>query len=91
MTVVSVYGRVNRHDVIYKYIGDDHWECHPGEPENGIYVTEVWAKDDAGNISYKLARLYIYDGRCVKIEWVPDDFFWSTWAVARVRDGLQFS
>lgn len=75
MTVVSVYGCVNRHDVIYKYIGDDHWECYPGEPENGIYVTEVWAKDDAGNISYKLARLYIYDGRCVKIEWIPDDFF----------------
>lgn len=73
MVVVSVYGRVNGHDVIFESKGNDYWQCKPGMPEDGIYITEVWAKDEAGNIGYKIAKLYVYDGRCVKIEWVSDD------------------
>ena len=56
-------------------MGNDHWKCNPGMPEDGIYITEIWAKDDAGNIGYKIAKLYVYDGRCVKIEWVSDDVY----------------
>lgn len=73
MVVVSVYGRVNGHDVIFEPKGNDYWQCKPGMPEDGIYVTEIWAKDEAGNIGYKIAKLYVYDGRCVKIEWISDD------------------
>ena len=75
MVVVSVYGRVNGHDVIFEPKGNDYWQCKPGMPEDGIYITEIWAKDDAGNIGYKIAKLYVYDGRCVKIEWVSDDVY----------------
>ena len=56
MVVVSVYGRVNGHDVIFEPKGNDYWQCKPGMPEDGIYITEIWAKDDAGNIGYKIAQ-----------------------------------
>lgn len=74
MTVTDVYGRVNGHDVIFEYVGNDYWECSPGMPEDGVFITEIWAKDDAGNISYRIAKLYVYDGRCVNIEWIDDEF-----------------
>lgn len=73
MTVVSVVGSVNGHDVVCTQKKPDVWVCDPGEIKNGRYVAEFWATDEAGNIGYKLAILYVYDGRCVKIEWIDDD------------------
>lgn len=74
MTVLRVIGNINGH--MFNFIhGGNKWSVDaPESYPDGSYICEVWAYDEAGNIGYATARLWMYDGRCTKIEWIDNPY-----------------
>lgn len=83
MAVKSVWGHVNNGvDVSFESIGNDQWKVSvPNETSTGYYIAEIWAEDDAGNIAYMIAKLWLIDGSVTCIEWIMDK-----WNMSYKRD-----
>ena len=50
--VVRLEGKVQGQDVIFNRIVGDVWETVIPQSLNGVYVVELIAYDDAGNVAY---------------------------------------
>lgn len=75
MTVVRVTGRINCVMCEFAHSSGDIWAIEaPESYSDGSYICEIWAYDDAGNIGYRTAILWMYDGKCVKIEWLDNPY-----------------
>lgn len=75
MTVIRVTGDINSQMFNFTHGSGDVWIIDaPMAYPDGSYVCEVWAEDDAGNIGYATAILWIYDGKCTKIEWMNNPY-----------------
>ena len=75
MTVVSVMANINGNTSYCTYVGGDIWNIVvPPNLIDGSYVCEFWATDDAGNIAYTTAILWMHDGRLTCIEFIDDKY-----------------
>ena len=85
MTVVKVWGRMNNgYSVDFTYISGNTWEVSvPDDSPDGYYIAECWAEDEAGNIGYKIAKLWIIDGSMSCLEWLDDP-----WKINLIADSL---
>ena len=50
--VVRVYGKVDGHDLIFSKCSNGTWDVQVPYDEDGEYVAEIVAEDEAGNIAY---------------------------------------
>ena len=59
--VVCIKGTVNSKPVCFNRADETNWEAVvPADLENGTYIVEITAFDDAGNQTYHTAQLYIW-------------------------------
>ena len=59
--VRAVYGTCNGSDIILKRTGADTWSV-PVPADESKYIIEIFAEDEAGNISYIAKYIYYWDG-----------------------------
>lgn len=83
MTVSEVWGRIQGRDAtLYSQEGDT-WTFTVPSWVTGTIIVEIWAKDDAGNISYR-AGIFSVSERTIKcIRWLTTDGICTMRAVER--------
>lgn len=75
MAVVSVWAMINSQFCVLSDNGNGKWSLNGSiESPDGSYVCEFFAEDEAGNIGYKTAILWLYDGKLTCIEWIEDKY-----------------
>lgn len=73
MTVVDVWAEINGHPTKLTNTNGNIWSVTaPSDCPDGSYTCAFWAIDTAGNIGYKTAILWVFDGRLTCIRWVED-------------------
>lgn len=73
MAVKRVFGKVDGKEVMYSHAGGNRWNLPVPLDEDGEYVVEVVAEDDAGNQSYIAKMLFVVNRAllCVHIVQEP--------------------
>ena len=73
MAVKKVFGRIDGTDIIFQRTSGTRWEIPVPYDEDGQYVVEIIAEDDAGNQSYLAKMLWTVDTSllCAHLEPVP--------------------
>lgn len=68
--VVRLEGKVQGKDVIFNRVVGDVWETIIPPSLNGVYIVELTAYDDAGNMAYTSRYILTVDmsALCVKLE-----------------------
>lgn len=75
MTVVDVWADINGQRTQLVRANGDIWSATaPSDCPDGSYICAFWAIDDAGNIAYKTAILWIFDGRLTCIRFIEDKY-----------------
>lgn len=71
--IKAVYGSCNGIDIIFEQTGTDQWSVLvPGN--NTKYIIDVYAEDDAGNISYVAKYIYYWDGSSFQAIFKPFEY-----------------
>lgn len=72
MTVINVWGKIDSVEVIFTPSSScpDWWNVSVPYDNDGEYICEIWAEDDAGEISYRTAILYITEGRLTTLKYI---------------------
>lgn len=61
--VVKVWGSVNGYDIVFVPQGDDIWTCQVPPVEDGEYIVDLYAVDEAGNQAYTATILFTVDSK----------------------------
>lgn len=69
--VIRAYGSVNGHQIILTPVGGDRWETVVPFQEDGEYVVELYAEDEAGNTGYMCTILFAISGHTMQAYIVP--------------------
>lgn len=69
--VARVYGTVNGNKTVFSNTGGNCWEVAIPANGNGECVVEIWAEDDAGNVSYMATMLFTTYGHQMRCYIVP--------------------
>lgn len=69
--VTKAWGVANGKTVIFTRTEGDRWEVSVPWTDDGEYVVEINAEDDAGNRAYLCTLLFVISGHEVKIHVVP--------------------
>lgn len=72
--VTKVIGKANNFDIIFTRATEDVWKADVPATQWGEYVIELWAHDNAGNISYLSKMLYLVSKHTMEAILVPFDF-----------------
>ena len=72
--VAKVIGKVDDSEVIYEKGEGDKWSVTVPLDLDGMYVVEVTAYDEAGNIAYCTKRLLIVDPATLCVSLVPYEY-----------------
>lgn len=73
--IVSLVGRADNYNVIFNQADGGQWEATvPVDLSDGMYVIELWATDEYGNVSYYTAILYLFDGRTTYLEVIEESY-----------------
>ena len=72
MTVINVWGKIDSVEVIFTPSPScpDWWNVSVPYDSDGEYICEIWAEDDAGEISYRTAILYITEGCLTTLKYI---------------------
>lgn len=81
--VVRLEGKVQGQDVIFKRIKGDDWETVIPASLNGVYVVELTAYDDFGNMSFMAKYILTVDLSCMSVKLEP-----FPWEVVASTDGF---
>jgi len=73
MTVVEVWGHIQGYDASLITHEGDTWTFQVPSWVTGTIIVEFWAKDDAGNISYRSGIFAVKDGTLKCIRWLTSD------------------
>lgn len=57
--VTRVWGKVDEHEVIFEKDENGTWILQVPFDEDGEYAVEVYAEDEAGNVSFLAKYLYV--------------------------------
>ncbi len=69
--VKRLYGKANGQTVLFERKEGNRWEVSVPFNSDGEYAVEVYAEDEAGNISYYCSMLFIISGHEIKSYIVP--------------------
>lgn len=61
--VVKVWGSVNGNDIIFVLQEGDIWTCQVPPVEDGEYIVDLYAIDEAGNQAYTATILFTVDSK----------------------------
>lgn len=61
MAVVKVFGSINNIELVFSLAEDGAWQSPVPSVADGKYIIDLYAEDDAGNISYYAKYLYTFD------------------------------
>ena len=71
--IKRVFGRANDFEIVLEKKAGQRWEATLPSVEDGRYIIELWAEDEAGNMTYMAkAMIVIHAGR-LKVYIVPDN------------------
>lgn len=70
--VTRVYGRVEGESVIFTLSDNNVWNCNVPAVPDGEYVVELYAEDEAGNVTYFATILFTVDTKHLtfKVKWI---------------------
>ena len=72
--IVKVSGKVDGQDVIFERSEGNQWNITVPYDLDGMYVIEVTAENDAGNVAYCTKMLLIVDPATLCVKLVPWDY-----------------
>lgn len=72
--IVKVSGKVDGQDVIFERSEGNKWNITVPYDLDGMYVIEVTAENDAGNVAYCTKMLLIVDPATLCVKLVPLDY-----------------
>lgn len=72
--IVKVSGKVDGQDVIFERSEGNQWNITVPYDLDGMYVIEVTAENDAGNVAYYTKMLLIVDPATLCVKLVPLDY-----------------
>lgn len=72
--VVKVSGKIDGKEVIFERAEGDRWNVAVPYDLDGMYVVELTAENDAGNIAYCTKMLLIVDPATLCVRLVPLDY-----------------
>lgn len=72
MVVARVWAEINGAVVEMVHGEGGEWSITVPPTEDGFITCAFWAEDDAGNVAYRTATLWLFDGRLTCIHWVDD-------------------
>ena len=72
--VVKVSGKIDGKEVIFERAEGDQWNATVPYDLDGMYVVELTAENDAGNIAYCTKMLLIVDPATLCVRLVPLDY-----------------
>lgn len=72
--VTKVIGKVDEREVIFERSDGDSWKITVPQDLDGMYVIEVTAEDEAGNIAYGTKMLLIVDPETLCVSLQPYDY-----------------
>lgn len=72
--VVEVYGKTNGIHIVFSRQVGDRWETQVPWTDDGEYIVEMYAKDDAGNVGYVCTMLFAITGHELQGYIVPRGF-----------------
>ena len=72
--IVKVSGEVDGQDVIFERSEGNQWNITVPYDLDGMYVIEVTAENDAGNVAYCTKMLLIVDPATLCVKLVPLDY-----------------
>ena len=72
--IVKVSGKVDGQDVIFERSEGNQWNITVPYDLDGMYVIEVTAENDAGNVAYCTKMLLIVDPATLCVRLVPLDY-----------------
>lgn len=61
--IVKVWGSVNSNPIVFTPGSNDVWTCQVPAVEDGEYVVDLYAVDDAGNEAYTATILFTVDSK----------------------------
>lgn len=59
--IITLHGTINSSPIVFQRNDNDAWSCEVPYVENGKYVVELYAQDDAGNETYFATILFSID------------------------------
>ena len=71
--IKAVYGSCNGTDIIFEHTGADQWSV-PVPGNDTKYIIDIYAEDDAGNISYVSKYIYYWDGSSFQAIFKPFEY-----------------
>lgn len=72
--VKRVFGRANGTEISFERKGGDRWEAIVPSNLEGEYIVELYAENDAGNITYFCKSLFVVSGHELHAYVVPQGF-----------------
>lgn len=81
--VVKLEGKVQGQRVIFKRVQGDEWETIIPPSLNGVYIVELAAYDDFGNMSFMAKYILTVDLSCMSVKLEP-----FPWEVVASTDGF---
>lgn len=72
--VTKVIGKVDGREIIFERSDGDSWKITVPQDLDGMYVIEVTAEDEAGNIAYCAKMLLIVDPETLCVSLQPYDY-----------------
>lgn len=71
MAVTRVFGTVDSTEVVLEWAERDRWSVPVPFDEDCEYIVELYAEDDAGNVSYLAQALFTYDPKALVLKVTP--------------------
>lgn len=69
--VAKIFGKINGQDLNFEHDKGDFWKLEIPFLNDGEYIIEIFAQDEAGNISYITKALYTIKAGDVHIKILP--------------------
>ena len=64
--VARVYGLANGTEIIFSHAKGDAWEISVPWTEDGKYIAEIFAEDEAGNVAHICKMMFVISGHEVR-------------------------
>jgi len=75
MAVARVFGRIDGVEVILEHTGGSRWSVPVPLDQDGEYVVEIIAEDEAGNQAYLARMLFVVDSAKLCAHVVPIPYY----------------
>lgn len=73
--ITNVWGTADEYDLVFQQQANGYWEVAvPADLQDGMYVVELYARDQYGFVAYYTGILFLFDGQA-SLELSSDDIY----------------